>query len=277
MNPVLRRCSVALLTLPLMVLLAGCVKFDSAMSVSSDDKVDATMLIAIQKQFASMVREVCTPKGQTAMPNATITPYEDDDYTGCTVSAHSIPIDQLAKTGSSWKFAHENGQYTFTMANSNQSNDSAGMSGKMFTSFKAAVTFPGDVISHSGSSTVQGTTVTWTDPDDMFTDKGLTATAKEASPVQAAMPALLGLAGLLVVGGLGAVIWMAVRRRRAAAAAQPSVSEAGTFAVPYPSNSPTAASSESVTPSGVWPFAADAAPRRAEPGPDSTGDDRSGS
>ena len=269
MNQPLRRCAAALLILPLMVLLAGCIKFNSRMSISSDDKVDATMLIAVQKQFGAMVREACNGKSSTTMPNATVTDYSADDYVGCTLDASGIPMSQLAKSGGSWSFGHKNGQYSFKMKNTNANTGGARMAGKMFTAFKLAVTFPGDVTSHNGSSTVEGRTVTWTDPDDMFTGEGLKATSKEAPPVQAAMPLPIGLIALLAAAGLGAVIWTVVRRRRTASVVEPRASEVGTFSVHYPPSYTVPTAAREPEPTTIWPSSA--TPPAAAPGSEPSG------
>jgi hypothetical protein len=204
-----------LLILPLLFLVASCVKFDNAMTISADDKVDATILIAVQKQYGGLIKETCSAKTSSTLANATVAPYKDDEYVGCTLTARGVPMAQIAKSSASWTIRHEKGKYSFAMANAKSAKSGgSGMTSAMFTDFRVAVRFPGDVISHNGSSTVQGTTVIWTDPDDMFTGKGLQATSKEATPEQAAMPLNLGVTGLVIAIGVAFLIWVAVRRSR---------------------------------------------------------------
>lgn len=209
--------------LPLVLLLSGCLKMDTNFKISADDRVTGSMLLAIQQQYAGLIRDTCDPKtaGQGTLPEGTITPYTDGGYVGCTItfsgptSAFNDSKDLIIR--------HQDGQYLFFMVN-RPSDTASGMSGTpetsrlMFDSFRVSVTFPGQVTSHSGSSTVQGTTVTWTDPMDMVSGDGLKATSQEASALQAALPWAMEIgAGLLLVGLVAVVVVIGVRRRRAAA------------------------------------------------------------
>jgi len=211
----------AMLMLPLLLILAGCVKFDAAFKISADDRVDINLLLAVQQQYSSLVREACTPSSTNNLPAGTITSYSQDGFVGCTLKASGVPLNQAFKDNSTYVITHENGQYTFWMKNTNtgtssdasSGTDSTAMTSAMFTTFKIAVTFPGEVTSHSGSSTVEGTTVTWTNPDDALTGDGLKATSKEANPLLLALPWVIGLVGLLLVGGVGLAVWSRVRSR----------------------------------------------------------------
>lgn len=228
MTTSLRRRTAALLMVPLLFLLGGCIKFDTAIRISANDKVDVTMLVAIQQQYASMIAEACSSTSGTGMdlpPGSTITQYQQDGFTGCTIQATQIPLKDGFKDDSGLTITHENSQYTFWMKNTSTDEDSSGMSSMMFTSFKVAVTFPGEVTSHNGSSTVEGTTVTWTNAADLFAGEGLKATSKEANPFVGALPWLLGLAGLL---GVAAVVFLVVNRRKR----QPQPSQATTTPTP---------------------------------------------
>lgn len=232
----------ALLLLPLLVILAGCVKFDAAFKISANDQVDINLLMAVQQQYSSLVREACTPDGSSNLPAGTITPYSQDGFVGCTLKASGIPLKQAFKDNSTYVITHENGKYTFWMKNTNTgtSSDTASgtgssaMTSAMFTTFRIAVTFPGEVTSHSGSSTVDGTTVTWTNPDDALTGDGLKASSKEASPLLMALPWVLGLVGALLLGAIAVVVWTGARRRRLVVDAQAAHYEA-TYPTPYQS------------------------------------------
>jgi hypothetical protein len=205
-----RRRSIALLMLPLVLLLAGCVRFDGAFTISGNDQVEATILMAVQQQYANLVKEGCTQKSNATIPNGTVTTYKQDGYVGCTIHGSGMPMS-AAKSKSTWSVTHLNGQYAFVLRNTNAKSGSGTMSGAMFTSFRVAVTFPGEVTSHSGSSTVEGTTVTWTDADDAFTGDGLKATSMEASPLQLWLPLGIGGAGLVLVGVIALVVWKRAR------------------------------------------------------------------
>jgi hypothetical protein len=210
-----------MLMLSVLLVLGGCVKYNAAFNISADDKVDVSLLLAIQQQYASLVREACTPSGNKNLPAGTITPYTADGYVGCTLKSSGLELSKDFKDNSPYLITHEGGEYTFwwntkTGASTGTSTgtDSSTITSAMFTSFKVAVTFPGEVTSHSGSSTVEGTTVIWTNPDDAFTGDGLKATSKGASPLLPELPWGVGLAGLLIVVVVGLAVWSRSRRRR---------------------------------------------------------------
>ena len=82
----------------------------------------------------------------------------------------------------------------------------------MFTDFEVRVTFPGRVLSASGSGRIEGNTVTWSDPKDMYLEEGLRATAS-ADPDLSWLWLTLGV---IALAGAGAGIVLGARSRRAA-------------------------------------------------------------
>ena len=72
------------------------------------------------------------------------------------------------------------------------------------------MTFPGTVLSHSGSSKVDGGTVTWTDVNDLLSPDGLTASGKS----QGGLPGWVwGIGALVMLAIGGAVAAMIINRR----------------------------------------------------------------
>ena len=195
----------ALVLLPLLLVVTGCVKLDADIDISARDTVNMTMLLAIQDEYADSLDGSCE-----AEPGVTVTPYNEEGFIGCVLEARNAPIDAMAGASDTLTIVHEDGEYTFAMAGSELSGESGAdstMAAAMFTDFRVAVTFPGEVISHSGSSTVDGTTVTWTNATDLMSAEGLRATAKEANVLLTLLP-WLG-AGLLVAAGVvvGLLLW----------------------------------------------------------------------
>jgi len=231
----LRRCSVALLMLPLVLMLASCVKYETAIKISANDHVDISMLLAVQQQYASLVRESCTPNGASSVPAGSISSYSQDGYVGCTIKGSGIPLINASNQNGVFSITHQNAQYTFQMKNTTSDTTSdTSLTSAMFTTFKLAVTFPGEVTSHSGSSTVEGTTVTWTDPDDALKGNGLKATSKEADLLLLAVPWALGLAGLLLVAAVAIAVWGHVRSRRTVSDVPDNSQDDATYPTPYP-------------------------------------------
>ena len=80
----------------------------------------------------------------------------------------------------------------------------------MFTDFEVHVTFPDRVLSASGSGRIEGNTVTWSDPKDMYLKEGLRATASADPDLSWLWPTL----GVIALAGVGAGIVLVARRRR---------------------------------------------------------------
>ena len=208
------------LVLPLLVLLSGCVKFDATSTIGSDDKISASVTLAVQDDYSFGVDQLCETTLGSMLPGGQSSSYSQGGYTGCTVSVQGVAISTFATTPF-LTIKHENGQYSFELSSSVASavGGSSG-AGLVFDSFSFAVTFPGEVLTHSGSSTVSGTTVTWTDADDLLSGDGLQATSKESGGWSlGGMLPILGIAAAVLVLGTGAFVLM--RRKPAAAAQQP--------------------------------------------------------
>lgn len=199
---------VTLALVSLAFLLAGCVKFDADFKISAADNVDMTMLLAVEQQYYGQLAGVCDEGSSSVAGDAEISPYRQDGFVGCTIRA-SGPLEEVFLGGSGWSTTHENGEYQFLMDNSRTGSQSQ-LADLMFTTFRVAVAFPGEVTSHSDPSTIQGTTVTWTNAADAFQHGGLKATSKEANTLFAALPWIVGLAVLL---GIGVAAAVAVRKR----------------------------------------------------------------
>lgn len=67
-----------------------------------------------------------------------------------------------------------------------------------------SVTFPGKILEHSGSSTVEGRTVSWSDPKDF--DAGLTAVS--TMPNRLLMPSLMAAGGFLAAAAVVGAYFM---------------------------------------------------------------------
>ncbi|MBD4448002.1 hypothetical protein GUG94_23900, partial [Xanthomonas citri pv. citri] len=73
------------------------------------------------------------------------------------------------------------------------------------------------VLSHSGSSKVDGNTVTWTDPSDLFSSSGLTATSKRSNGIPIWVWIIVAVAVLAIVG----VVVVILNKKKGQKAGQP--------------------------------------------------------
>lgn len=221
----------ALLLVPVVAVLSGCLKMDTEIEITGLDDVNIRMLLAIEDTYASMISEACAEEAQ---PGTTVTPYNEDGFIGCTIEAEGFPADQLGATGQELSITEAEGEYTFTMGGLGGAADMSelgvedgAITSAMFTSFRVAVTFPGQVTSNNGSSTVDGNTVTWTDPTDLLSGEGLKASG-EAGP---GWSGVLLWTALVALGVAAVVAVVVVLRRRNAPA--PAMGGAG-FEQPAP-------------------------------------------
>ena len=82
-----------------------------------------------------------------------------------------FPLDFVR--GAVYDEARREWTFRYSSGSGNASTESA----SIFTDFEVRVTFPGRVLSASGSGRIEGNTVTWSDPKDMYLKEGLRATA----------------------------------------------------------------------------------------------------
>lgn len=217
-----RRRWAAVLMLPLILVLSSCVRLNMDVKVLDDKNAEVSMNIGVQKEAATGAGltgdKLCQQDSTSGFKdNVKTEPYDDGTFVGCKITGKG-PVDD---TNSMLKLA--DGVWTFHMPGPSEADtQGAGqMTAAMFTDFKITATFPGEVLTHSGSSTVSGTTVTWTNAADLLSTDGLKATAKNAGG-GALLWIILAVAALVVIG---AVVFFVLnnnkKKSQAAAAAQP--------------------------------------------------------
>ncbi len=210
-------------------------KMEMGVDIKSDDDIRVSMMVGIERSAAAAIAEngggELTPEdlcgqagGDTGVKDATVKDVSNDDYIACQMSGTS---DLKAMADS---LEHADGKYTFAMTSG---EDDSQLSADMFDSFKVSVTFPGDVQEHNGSSTVDGTTVTWTDPKDLYGSEGLRAVGNDTASSSVWMWMLLAGAVVLVVAAV-VVLLLVLRSRRGKRAApmQPYPAPAGPLPAP---------------------------------------------
>lgn len=209
----------AALCLPLLLVLAGCVRLSADLTINSDETLAIKMDMGINKEklAASGSGQTFTEKDCKSdnMPlGSKSTFYDENGYVGCRIEG-KVGISEL-KQSDGLAVTHANGLYTFHWGSGSSSAGQAGAA--MFEQFKVSVSFPGQVTEHNGSSTVSGNTVTWNSATDLFSTEGLKASGKDSGGLPI-IPIVIGLVGLLVVGGLIAFFVLRSRKAKANAAA----------------------------------------------------------
>lgn len=127
--------------------------------------IDVTLDYGLQKSVLQELGQaitgdqLCSNMADARPQGSAIVPYEDDTFVGCKATCSvSRTIDS---TGTNLKLADG----VWTSSSPAQDLEGTGQSGQLtedaFSDFRLSVSFPGEVLSHNGSSTVEGRTVTW--------------------------------------------------------------------------------------------------------------------
>lgn len=221
--------------------LSGCMKMEMSVDIKSDDDVRVKMMVGMERSAAEAMADsgagemtaddLCDQAGDTGMgtDDVTVKDVSDDTYIACEMTGTT----DLASMADSLQ--HADGKYTFSMTSDQEGDSSAaGLGAGMFDSFKVSVTFPGKVLEHNGSSTVSGTTVTWTDPNDMYSPEGLRAVGEDTSSSSSNwLWIVLAVVAVLVVVVV-AVVLVVVLRGRGSKGSVP----AQQYPQPYPQSGP---------------------------------------
>lgn len=213
-----RRWGVLLLA-PLL-LLSGCMKFNASYDIKDEEHVNANLTIAVSKSMAEVsgqntggelkeCEQLMSASGIT--DKAAAKKYEDDEYIGCTIVGEDN-AKNIGTRDSGVAITFTDDEVRFRMGQEIFSPETSGqeITPEMLSDFKVSVTFPGTVTQHSGSSTVDGNTVTWTSAKELMSS-GITATSERSSSALAWWMWLI--IGVLALAVIGAVIAVIVRHR----------------------------------------------------------------
>jgi len=197
----------------LLFTLGGCVAVDGRFDLGTDDRISIDLLLQLDEASAKRGYggDVCEIL-EGAWPWAADTdlePTSRDGAVGCRltstleVSALDPRLDRSYRMGvTGLSVAHLDGEYRFRWDPGYGNGDAAAATDY----FQIQVTFPGEVRSHSGSSTVDGTTVTWRSVSDLMTDGGLAAVGDDRPGVVTLLRNPFSWAVILLLvlaGGIG--------------------------------------------------------------------------
>jgi len=201
--------------------LAGCMKVDMDMTLSEDDTVSGSIVMAVSNGLAESMGmepgELWDQAGgelaQGAPEGATQEPYADDEYTGTRYTFTDTPISELSgEGGEDLSITREGDTYvvdgTMNLSDGADQLESVPQDVQDTFDVRLAITFPGPVSEATG--TVDGTTVTWAPRVGENTEIHAVGAAEAGA---AGFPWwIVGLVVGLVVIGL--VVWFVVRNNR---------------------------------------------------------------
>ena len=218
-----RRFSTLLLLLPLLLGLTSCIRYRVEYEIVDKEHVRLNWNIGVRKPENGVkapedltVENICRTVAEHAQTPEELAqaPYEDDMFHACRFTGE-LPINHKRLIGPAPDQAqiitYDETRREWTFRYSSGSGNASTESASIFTDFEVRVTFPGRVLSASGSGRIEGNTVTWSDPKDMYLKEGMRATAS-ADPDLNWLWFTLGVIALV---GVGAGIVLGARSRRA--------------------------------------------------------------
>lgn len=228
------RLSVAVLAV---VAMTGCIKMDFDLTLDGDT-ASGSMIVAVEKSVLEMtgadaddfLSEINAEEDLPA--DATVEPYEDDDYIGQSIAFDDAPLSEFDDSDSiSIIYDADAGRYQVNgaMDMTDMATDGddvpSEMADAMLESFDitVAITFPGEVTEHNGE--LSGNTVTWRPVLGETND--MRAVASESGSSGLPVWLIAGLGGLAVVVAAGLAAFLILRNRRPATGPSESEPEPG--------------------------------------------------
>lgn len=268
----------------LMVLLAasvvgltGCVRLHIDYDIQGRDRIDMIVDVAVRNSEGEFPEGLCTDDlldEELVNERDSVTEYAEsgpDGYSGCRMIISGTMYEMsgegvtLWAEGGEWEFHQEPRFFEDTGYTEQDFLD-------WVADYRISVTFPEQVYTNNGSSTVSGSTVTWSDLTDAFNPEGLRATGNDT--LGEVVSLLVGLVTIVVAVAIVVVAFAVVRRNKAKIAAadaqqsgnwpQPPTGAGGYPQPPRPGSGPNypgygQPAAPRPTPRG-WPYQPDAGP-----------------
>lgn len=223
-----RSASMAVLAAIGVVALSGCFKLDMSLELSSDDTVDGSIVLAIDRDQAQLfggedaLREALAGEGggllgeDPATGSVETKDYEDADWIGNEYIFTDVALDEFSGTDTGdLSITREGDEFivkgTLDLSQGTGTEPSASA---LLESAEAelSITFPGDVKSSNGVE--DGNTVTWAPKPGEVTEISAVGSAKAGIP----WTLIAAVAALLTLVVVGIVLLLALRGRQNAVA-----------------------------------------------------------
>ncbi|GHJ45142.1 hypothetical protein Cs7R123_24840 [Catellatospora sp. TT07R-123] len=239
--------------------LSGCMKLDMDLTVNSNDTLDGTVVVALDRSLLMMSGKSPEEAFEGAedsvkdLPKGSRTEvYDDGKFYGKKIIYDDLSFAAFnSGKADAPHIEHADGKYTFT-ADLKTGSNSLGAQAELMRPFLSgiqitiALTFPGDVVEHDAQAKVDGHRVSWN--LGLGENNRLRAVAEEGPAFPLAVVAVVGgVAGLAVVVGIVVLaIWLSRRHATPAPAATPAYPAAAptdpaypaTYADPHPATHP---------------------------------------
>lgn len=194
--------------------LAGCVRIDGDLTISTEDTLSGEVTIAIDRQAAisqgedpdGLASDILEDVENNPGEGVTGEPYDDGDFVGVTLTLTRTPLVRVSDaTSGLLQISHEGGQYLVTGDFSALNEPTEGGEAAAPWQIDLAITFPDGVTEHDGE--LSGSTVTWhlSDGTDTMSARG---------PAPGGGLSVVWIVVIVVLVALVAtLVWWLLRRR----------------------------------------------------------------
>lgn len=215
-----RRRLLAALTLPLLVLLAGCGRFTADFEIQDVDTMQLSIDVGVETTWIedevdsaeSMCADLDSEAGNGGVFNeVALEPYEEDGMWGCRASGM---VDR-SEFGSDVDLTEQDGEFHLVIAGDDAApftQSDLDMVGATDFEFRMSFSFPGSIIESSGGQ-VDGSTVTYTDIVEVSQGIDIRAEA-DGFPWLIVVVAVVLIGGFLLLVALAVVGFLIYRSRK---------------------------------------------------------------
>ncbi|MEP6695334.1 MAG: hypothetical protein ABJA34_00485 [Pseudonocardiales bacterium] len=228
----------------LLLSLSGCVKLDMDLTIRSNDTVEGTIILAVNKRLLTasgqgeqQLHDQLEKQGPFAAAERpkegtfSQRPYDKDGRVGEAYTFSGVPLTEFGNSGTGLKITHTGDRYFVSgqldLTTQSATDPQTEALAKQFGStpeLRIKMTFPGEVLTSNG--TINGRSVTWHPKLGQRTL--LSAEARTTAVIPKLLAIAGGVVGLLLVIGLVVLLVLRRRRRvREAYAGQPAYAPAG--------------------------------------------------
>lgn len=206
------------------LVLSGCYRVDMAVTIHSNETIDGSAIIAIDKSVLSMAGGTIDDviPDDALDDSGSVEPWTEGDLVGKKFTFEKTPISEFGDDD--MKVTHEGDTFVMdgTLDMSSDEGDDATASGG---TVKVSFTFPGEIVEANGDIDEETNTVTWS-PTDLSVPLEMHAVGKDGAAAGGVAPWLyaVGAAALLLVAG--AIALVVARSRRKPAPAGPEATDA---------------------------------------------------
>jgi len=218
--------------LGLLFTLSGCVKLDMDLTVRSNDTVEGTVILAVDKRLLTasgqgeqQLRDQLEKQGPFPASDRprkgkfSQHPYDKDGKIGEAYVFSGVPLSEFGNSGATGlKITHRGDRYFVSghldLTNNSATDPQTQALAKQFGStpeLRIKLTFPGEVLKSNG--TISGRSVTWHPKLGERTE--LTAEARTTAVIPRLLAIAGGVVGLLLIIGLIVLLLLLRRRRKA--------------------------------------------------------------